>query len=126
MAAKAAAAMRLPMASSKAAYGFTVAARRTFTTAPRRLVPSSRAMARQMPSNLALRQSFRRSYADVVPPVAKRRGGGFFRWTWRFVYLSAIAGTGYLSYIIYELRTPDEQFDPDPSKKTLVILGMCA
>lgn len=28
-----------------------------------------------------------------------------------------------MSYVIYMLRTPDEQFNPDPSKKTLVILG---
>lgn len=28
-----------------------------------------------------------------------------------------------MSYVIYILRTPDDQFNPDPSKKTLVILG---
>lgn len=32
-------------------------------------------------------------------------------------------GTGYLSWVIYELRTPPEQLEVDPSKKTLVILG---
>ncbi|MCJ1388158.1 NADH:ubiquinone oxidoreductase [Xylographa bjoerkii] len=37
--------------------------------------------------------------------------------------MSAIGGTAYLAYNIYTLRTPQEQFDPDPSKKTLVILG---
>lgn len=38
-------------------------------------------------------------------------------------YLSAIGGVGYLGYVIYLLRNPNEQFNPDPSKKTLVILG---
>ena len=28
-----------------------------------------------------------------------------------------------MAYVIYMLRTPDEQYNPDPSKKTLVILG---
>lgn len=68
-------------------------------------------------------QTFRRSYADSLPPKPKRRAG-FFRWTWRLTYLSAIGGIGYLGYTIYLLRTPQEQFEPDPSKKTLVILGM--
>ncbi|RMZ76957.1 hypothetical protein DV737_g4626, partial [Chaetothyriales sp. CBS 132003] len=31
--------------------------------------------------------------------------------------------TGYFAYGIYELRHPADQVDPDPSKKTLVILG---
>ena len=69
-----------------------------------------------------LQQSCRRSYADALPPKVRRRGG-FFTWAWRLTYLSAIAGTGYLSWIIYELRTPPEQLEVDPSKKTLVILG---
>ena len=68
---------------------------------------------------------FRRSYADSVAPVIKRRGRGFFRWTWRLTYLSAIGGVAYLSYNIYSLRTPQDQFEPDPSKKTLVVLGRC-
>jgi len=36
---------------------------------------------------------------------------------------SAYAAVGWLGYSIYLLRTPDEQQAPDPSKKTLVILG---
>ncbi|KAL9017562.1 MAG: hypothetical protein Q9185_005127 [Variospora sp. 1 TL-2023] len=70
-----------------------------------------------------LQRTFRRSYADTVSPVTKRRGRGFFRWTWRLTYLSAIGGVGYLAYTIYLLRSPNEQYNPDPAKKTLVILG---
>lgn len=70
-----------------------------------------------------LHQTSRRSYADTIPPVTKRRGRGFLRWSWRAFYLSALGGVGYMSYVIYMLRTPDDQFNPDPSKKTLVILG---
>jgi NADH:ubiquinone reductase (non-electrogenic) len=39
------------------------------------------------------------------------------------VKLSALGGTGYLVYNVWSLKRPNEQFDPDPSKKTLVILG---
>jgi NADH:ubiquinone reductase (non-electrogenic) len=28
------------------------------------------------------------------------------------------------AYSIYDLRHPEEQYEPDPSKKTLVVLGM--
>jgi NADH:ubiquinone reductase (non-electrogenic) len=45
------------------------------------------------------------------------------RWIWRATYLSLLGGIGYLAYSVYELRTPDEQFEPDPSKQNLVILG---
>lgn len=45
------------------------------------------------------------------------------RWTWRLTYLSAIAGLGYVGYGIYEMRTPEDQPQPDASKKTLVVLG---
>ncbi len=72
---------------------------------------------------LQLHQAWRRSYADRISPVTKRRGRGFLRWSWRAFYLSALGGVGYMSYVIYILRTPDDQFNPDPSKKTLVILG---
>lgn len=34
-----------------------------------------------------------------------------------------MAGIGAISYNLYTLRHPAEQFEPDPSKKTLVILG---
>lgn len=40
-------------------------------------------------------------------------------------YLSAIAGVAYIGYGIYEDRHPEPQTEPDPTKKTLVILGEC-
>jgi len=55
--------------------------------------------------------------------VVKKRSWGFLKWTWRLTYISAIAGTIYMGYGIYQGRTPNEQFEPDPSKKTLVVLG---
>jgi NADH:ubiquinone reductase (non-electrogenic) len=74
------------------------------------------------------RQSFRRTYADApaatssATPKAKKRFR-FFRLAWRVTYLSFIGGLAYLTYIIYEANNPADQFEPDPSKKTLVILG---
>lgn len=115
----------LLIASHKLISASVATTRRTLTSSQR---PNSLQIPRApINSNLPrsnLQQSFRRSYADAVSPKTKRRGRGFFRWTWRLTYLSAIGGVGYLAYNIYSLRTPHEQFEPDPSKKTLVILGM--
>lgn len=98
---------------------------RSLTTAHRPITKQSPCAAINLTFPRApLQQAFRRSYADSVSPITKRRGRGFFRWTWRLTYLSAIGGIGYLGYTIYLLRTPHEQYNPDPSKKTLVILGM--
>ena len=46
------------------------------------------------------------------------------RWTFRLTYLSLILGIGYIGYGIYVSRSPAEQVEPDPNKKTLVVLGM--
>ncbi|KEQ64787.1 external NADH-ubiquinone oxidoreductase-like protein [Aureobasidium melanogenum CBS 110374] len=98
------------------------ASKRTFATTNNqsfasRVQPSPRATL----SQAQLRQSFRRSYADAVKP--KKSGFRFFRWAWRATYLSAIAGLIYTGYGIYEMKNPGEQPEPDPTKKTLVILG---
>lgn len=98
--------------------------RRNLTTVHRPITQTPRCAAIRPPLPRAqLLQAFRRSYADAVSPITKRRGRGFFRWTWRLTYLSVLGGVGYLTYTIYLLRSPNEQFNPDPSKKTLVILG---
>ena len=76
------------------------------------------------PRTVALPQICRRAYADAAPAtviVKKRRG--FFGWTWLLVKLGALAGTVWFGYAIWVLRRPDEQIDPDPNKKTLVVLG---
>ncbi|KAL9054438.1 MAG: hypothetical protein Q9162_004160 [Coniocarpon cinnabarinum] len=76
-----------------------------------------------------IQQSFRRTYADgppqanLSPPPVKKKRAGFFRWTWRLTYLSFFAGLGYVGYGIYTSRHPAEQQEPDPNKKTLVVLG---
>ncbi|CAI7623702.1 unnamed protein product [Penicillium bialowiezense] len=69
----------------------------------------------------------RRTYADAAPtpspaPKPKKRFR-VLRWAWRLTWLSAIALTGTVAYSIIELRSPPDQSPPDPSKKTLVILG---
>jgi len=71
-----------------------------------------------------LRQSFRRAESTEAP-VVKKSGGfrTFLRWTWRLTYLSALGGAAYVCYGIWESRHPPDQPDPDPSKKTLVVLG---
>jgi NADH:ubiquinone reductase (non-electrogenic) len=73
-----------------------------------------------------VQRSFRRAYANPAPtqaPAQKPRRFRFFRFLWRLTYLSTIGGAAYLAYGVWDLRHPDEQFQPDPSKKNLVILG---
>jgi NADH:ubiquinone reductase (non-electrogenic) len=65
-----------------------------------------------------------RSYADVVAPLPKKpRRFRTLRWLWRLTYLSIFGGLAYVGYGIYEDRHPEPQTEPDPTKKTLVILG---
>jgi NADH:ubiquinone reductase (non-electrogenic) len=75
-----------------------------------------------------LPRQFRRQYSDAVvtppTPAPKKRRFRVLRWTWRLTYLSALGGIAYIGLGIYQDRHPEEQVDPDPSKKTLVILGM--
>ncbi|KAA6408579.1 MAG: alternative NADH-dehydrogenase [Lasallia pustulata] len=117
------AATRLPTASSKTAFALTSTARRTISTSPRPGFTNARVTVKPAFSPSILQQQFRRSYAESLSPKTKRRGRTFLRWTWRAIYLSALGGLGWLAYNIYTLRTPREQFEPDASKKTLVILG---
>lgn len=124
MATKAATRHPFRITSQISASHFTSAARRNLATfQPSTGLRNSCARIKSTASRSPLQQSCRRSYADALPPKVVRRRGGFFTWAWRLTYLSAIVGTGYLSWVIYELRTPPEQLEVDPSKKTLVILG---
>lgn len=45
------------------------------------------------------------------------------RWVWRLTYISLGGLVLYACYAIYQDRHPEPQYQPDPSKKTLVILG---
>lgn len=68
---------------------------------------------------------FKRAYASEAAPVAKppKSRFRFLKYAWRGTYTLAITGTVWLAYSIYETRFPKEQIAPDPTKKTLVILG---
>jgi NADH:ubiquinone reductase (non-electrogenic) len=137
---------RLPFLSSRACFPLSSASRRPFTTsrAGLRLLP----LAQTTTSKSILQQTFRRSYAEAVvvtppppppsatapplpppppaaPPPKPKRRFRFFRWVWRLTYLSVLGGIGWLAWNIYSLRNPADQFEPDPTKKNLVILGMC-
>jgi len=121
-----------PLASVSAAIGFRQAVTGQRSFAQQKCQSQSQLLLRpravQLPQQ-RLQQCFqqRRGYAEVSPEtqrVVKRRSWRFLVWTWRITYLSAIAGTIYLGYQIYDNRTPADQEEPDPTKKTLVVLGM--
>ena len=57
------------------------------------------------------------------PLPKKKKRAGVLRWAWRLTYLSTIGMLGFTAYGIYVNRNPIEQQEPDPSKKTLVVLG---
>ena len=72
----------------------------------------------------SLQRVARRSYADAAPAPKPKKKFGFLRWTWRLTLLTGAGLTGMLAYSIYDQRNPIEQVQPDPSKKTLVVLGV--
>ena len=81
-----------------------------------------------VPKSTIIQQPFRRCYADapavrLSPTPKPKKRFRFLRWTWRLIYVSALAYAGYIFYVVYDMKHPGEQFAPDPSKKTLVILG---
>ncbi|KAG5936270.1 hypothetical protein E4U59_005106 [Claviceps monticola] len=69
------------------------------------------------------RIAFRRAYTDEAPKPTPGKLRKTLRWAWRFTYLSAAGLVGYTFITIYQDRHPEPQSEPDPSKKTLVILG---
>jgi NADH:ubiquinone reductase (non-electrogenic) len=124
-----ASAMRATMKLPASSVGFTTAAHRSFATSSfGRATLSSR----NLLDKSKLNQSFRRGYAELTKPttpIAEAKQPKRFRalrWTWRLTYLSVIGGIAYMSYGVYELRHPDDQFEPDPTKQNLVILGICS
>lgn len=113
-----------PFAAANLLSQVQLAGRRTYTTQrPSLIANRARWTPRPTQHQIALRQSIRRATSDAHPPKPKRRFR-LLRWTWRLTQLSAIAGLGYVGYGIWETRNPHDQPEPDPSKKTLVVLGM--
>ena len=68
--------------------------------------------------------SFRRTYADAAPTPKPKRKFRVLRWAYRLTLLTGVGLTGWLAYNIYTISHPVEQVEPDPDKKTLVVLGM--
>lgn len=100
------------------------AGRRAFTTQrPSLMATRARWTPRPVQSQMTARQSVRQQSSLPDKQQAKRGGFRLLRWTWRLTWVSAVAGLAYVGYGIYETRNPIDQPPPDPSKKTLVVLG---
>lgn len=134
------------MASSSRALGLSKLAARQFGNAPRLqqqslvasriLAPSTRSISSatsRTTLNSRIRPvalQFRRQLSDAPTPLPTppKKAGKIrktLRWTWRLTYLSILGTIAYVSYEVWESRHPENQVAPDPSKKTLVILGEC-
>lgn len=112
-----------PFAAANMLSQVQLAGRRAYTTQrPSLIANRARWTPRPVQHQIALRQSFRQQSTEGPVPKPKKRFR-LLRWTWRLTYLSAIGGLGYVAYGIYEMRNPADQPPPDPSKKTLVVLG---
>jgi NADH:ubiquinone reductase (non-electrogenic) len=116
-----------PLVSGGLLSQLQLAGRRAYTTSrPSPIANRARWTPRPTFHQIALRQSIRRQSSEAAKVVPKPARRGFRRallWTWRLSYVTAILGAGYVSYGIWEMRNPADQPEPDPSKKTLVILG---
>ncbi|KAI8609213.1 hypothetical protein BC830DRAFT_1173750, partial [Chytriomyces sp. MP71] len=62
-----------------------------------------------------------RSSSSVAATSAPK--GSRFKWTRRVLTVGAVAGIAVVAYTVYELRHPLPQFEWDPSKKTVAVLG---
>lgn len=82
--------------------------------APSPFASSPRQIAQQIP---------RRAFTTDAPTARPKKRFRFLRWTFRLTLVTGLGLTGYLAYGIYIQRHPEEQIQPDPNKKTLVILG---
>ncbi|KAF1995572.1 FAD/NAD(P)-binding domain-containing protein [Amniculicola lignicola CBS 123094] len=116
-----------PVAAASAFQQLAGAGRRSIATArPSLIATRARWTPRPQSSQIALRQAIRRQSTDAPPPPKKKKKSkilSFLKWTWRLSLISAVGGAGWVCYGIYEMRNPQDQPPPDPSKKTLVILG---
>jgi NADH:ubiquinone reductase (non-electrogenic) len=109
--------------------GINGAARRSFMTSS--FARAARPSSQNLLPKSKLQHGFRRGYAEQqggapvaeLAPVKKPRRFRALRWIWRATYLSLFGGVGYLAYMVYDLRHPVDQIEPDPNKQNLVILG---
>ncbi|KAI0526524.1 hypothetical protein F5B22DRAFT_632994 [Xylaria bambusicola] len=120
-----AAATRLSVAEAVRPYANFATATATKPSATRPLLPSPAAVSSAVGP---ISRQFARSYAagSAASPSPKKKPGKIrttFKWLWRATYLSLFFGVGAIIYDGYLDRHPDDQFTPDPQKKTLVILG---
>lgn len=117
---------RAARVTSLSASSLSSSSRATISSRPFASTPLSTSVSRQQLVK-EQRSVFRRAYSDQAalppPPQPKKKRFRFFRWTYRLTMLGLLGSAGYLGYSIYLLRHPEEQIEPDPSKKTLVILG---
>lgn len=98
----------------------------TRVVVPRRPIPSLQSQIYRSTRLYATRAANdlpRVSGAAINGPPPPRKKAGLLKKAWRVTYISAIAATALFTYTVYENRHPGAQYEQDPKKKTLVILG---
>ncbi|KAL6703933.1 NADH:ubiquinone oxidoreductase [Coniothyrium glycines] len=110
-----------PLAAANLVAHARLAGRQAYSTQrPSLIAQRAQWTPRPLQQHMARRQAARQQSTAAGPKPRRFR---LLRWTWRLTYLSAIGGLAYVGYGIYETRNPADQPPPDPSKKTLVVLG---
>ncbi|KAF7510345.1 External alternative NADH-ubiquinone oxidoreductase mitochondrial [Endocarpon pusillum] len=120
-------AVKMPLRVARRSLCLPLASRRCITTSLRTNCGIRPAKSTSLTCT-ALYQVFRRAYADaptvnLSPTPSPKKRFRLLRWTFRLTYLSAIGFVGWVAYTVWVQRNPNDQIEPDPNKKTLVILG---
>lgn len=116
-----------PLGFASARAALPRASARAFSSRATALSARPRALPRTSYNNVITRQTARRwETTDTKIPMPKKKPSGFrtfLKWTWRITYVSVLGGVAYGFYGLHVLKHPNDQEAPDPSKKTLVVLG---
>ena len=121
--------LRLAPAACRFSAGAPIISTKALSSLASRQTPALLSQRTAILPRSQLQRTFRRSYADapearLSPTPKPKKRFRFLRFLWRLTYLSTLGFAGYVGYQIWYLRNPSEQFEPDPKKKTLVVLGM--
>ncbi|QIW95292.1 hypothetical protein AMS68_000810 [Peltaster fructicola] len=96
---------------------------KSFAQSPLNAISIQSAITRQLPAARRTYAETQGPYISLSPKPQKKPRWRVLRWSYRLLQIGLVGGLVYVGYGIYENRNPPVQSAPDPSKKTLVVLG---